>query len=212
MPFASAVTTEAGLRELYAEPGKPSLAKEVDHLDAHCRTWIAHSPFVVMATTDAVGRCDVSPKGGPPGFVRVIDDTRLAIPDLSGNNRLDSLSNVVSSEGVALLFCIPGIEETMRVNGTATVTTDPDVLAACRVGSVTPKVAVGIDVVTAFIHCGKALRRAGLWEPSGWPDVSDMPAVSCILKDHYALPELDAQAVERRLEESYSRMWLAGGR
>lgn len=212
MPFASAVTTEAGLRELYAEPSKPSLAKEVDHLDVHCRAWIAHSPFVVMATTDAEGRCDVSPKGGPPGFVRVIDDNRLAIPDLSGNNRLDSLSNVVSSAGVALLFLIPGIDETMRVNGTATVTTDPDVLAACRVGSVTPKVAVGIDVVTAFIHCGKALRRAGMWDSGAWPDTSDMPKVACILKDHYALPDVDVAAVEQRLSESYSRMWLAGGR
>ncbi|MBW3669332.1 MAG: pyridoxamine 5'-phosphate oxidase family protein [Actinobacteria bacterium] len=212
MPFAAAVTTEAGLRELYAEPGKPSLAKEVDRLDVHCRAWIAHSPFVVMATTDDEGRCDVSPKGGPPGFVRVIDNTRLAIPDLSGNNRLDSLRNIVSSTGVALLFCIPGIEETMRVNGTATVTTDPDVLAACRVGPVTPKVAIGIDVVTAFIHCGKALRRAGMWDPSAWPDTSALPAVSCILKDHYALPDMNVEAIEQRLDESYSRMWLAGGR
>src|SRR5947207_2264159 len=130
MPFDCAVTSEAGLRELYAEPSKPSVEKEIDHLDNNCRAWIAHSTLVVLSTANRDGSCDVSPKGGTPGFVTVLDDHRIAIPDLSGNNRLDSIRNIVSSASVALLFCIPGIDETMRINGRATITTDPAVLDA----------------------------------------------------------------------------------
>jgi PPOX class probable FMN-dependent enzyme len=213
MPFADAVTSEVGLREIYAEASKTSLAKEIDHLDDNCRQWIAHSTFVVLATSDTDGRCDVSPKGGPAGFVRVLDDHRLAIPDFAGNNRLDSIRNIVASSTVALLFCIPGIDETMRINGRATITTEPAVLEACVVRDITPKVAIGVDVVTAFIHCAKALRRASLWAPDEWPDVSDLPKVACILRDHYALPDMDVDAVERRLAESYATtMWQPGGR
>ena len=213
MPFADAVTSEASLGTLYAEASKTSLAKEIDHLDDNCRQWIAHSTFVVLATSDADGRCDVSPKGGPAGFVQVLDDNRLAIPDFAGNNRLDSIRNIVASASVALLFAIPGVDETMRVNGRATITTEPAVLEACVARNITPKVAIGVDVVTAFIHCAKALRRASVWHPEEWPDVSDLPKVACILRDHYELPDIDVGAVERRLAESYATtMWLPGGR
>jgi uncharacterized protein len=212
MPFAAAVTTVEDLRELYPMPAKPSVSKEVDHLDEHCRTFIAHSTFMVMATGDAAGGCDVSPKGGPPGFVAVLDEHRLAIPDLSGNNRLDSIANLVERPGIALLFCVPGLDETLRVNGVATITTDPEVLDAAETRGIRPKVAIGVDVVTAFLHCAKALRRGSVWQPEGWPDTSAMPSVACMLRDHYALPGMDVDAVQARLDESYrDRMWLAGG-
>jgi PPOX class probable FMN-dependent enzyme len=212
MPFANALTSVEALREIYPSPAKPSVAKEIDHLDHNCRSFIAHSPFVVIATSDASGACDASPKGGPAGFVSVLDDHRLAIPDLSGNNRLDSFGNLISNPAIALLFCIPGVGETLRVNGQATITTDPDVIAATEVRGIVPKVAIGIDVVTAFLHCAKALRRGSLWDPSGWPDLGDLPSIPCMLRDHYAMPEMDLEAVQRRLEESYEhRMWAVGG-
>ena len=214
MPFDAALTSEAELREIYPRPARPSVEKEVDRLDEHCRAFIAHSTLVVVATADARGGCDVSPKGGPPGFVKVLDEHRLAIPDLSGNNRLDSLGNLTERAGIALLFCIPGLDETLRVNGRATITADPAVLEACTVEAhrITPRTAIGVDVETAFIHCAKALRRGGVWQPDTWPDRSGMPSIACILRDHYGQPDLDLEAVERRLDESYStRMWLPGG-
>jgi hypothetical protein len=212
MPFASAVTTADELRRLYPMPAKPSVAKEVDRLDEHCRAFVAHATFVVMATAGADGACDASPKGGPPGFVTVLDEHRLAIPDLSGNNRLDSIGNLVDNPGIALLFCIPGLDETLRVNGVATITTDAEVLAASEVRGIVPKVAIGVDVVTAFLHCAKALRRGSVWTPDEWPDTSELPSVACMLRDHYALPGLEVEAVQARLDDSYqNRMWLAGG-
>jgi PPOX class probable FMN-dependent enzyme len=210
--FGGAVTSMRGLREIYREPSRPAVAKQIDHLDHNCRAFVAHSPFVVVSTADDTGRCDTSPRGGPPGFVTVLDEHRLAIPDLSGNNRLDSLQNIVWSNGIGLLFLVPGLDETLRVNGRATVTTDPAVLDACALGDLRPRVAVGVTVEEAYIHCAKALRRAGLWDPEAWPDRSGLPSVACMLRDHYGLPDMDADAVQRRLDQSYSlTMWRAGG-
>jgi uncharacterized protein len=213
MPFAHPLTSVSELRSLYREPSKPSLAKQIDHLDQHCRTFIGHSPLVLLASGDSSGCIDVSPRGGRPGFVQVLDDHCLAIPDLAGNNRLDSMTNLIDRPGVGLLFFIPGLDETLRVNGTATITTDPRVMEACTHHDLRPRVAIGVDVKEVFIHCAKALRRSSLWEPEKWPDLSDMPTVACILADHYALPDMDVEAVEARLEESYHRTtWMVGGK
>lgn len=212
MPFAHALRTVDDLRDHYREPSRSSVAKQIDHLDAHCATFIGRSPLVVLATSSADGSCDVSPKGGRPGFVRVLDPLRLALGDLSGNNRLDSMRNVVERPGVALLFVIPGLGETLRVNGTATITTDPEVLDACQDGDVRPRVAIGVDVGAAYLHCGKALRRSGAWNARTWPDRADLPSAACILRDHAALPGVDAAAVQARLDEAYaSELWAVGG-
>src|SRR3954447_8203213 len=149
MSSTSTVTSVEGLRSIYRPPAQRSLDKEVDHLDGHCRDFIAHSPFVVVATgTDAT--VDVSPKGGPPGFVAVLDDHRLAVPDMAGNNRLDSMRNIVDGGSVALLFMVPATDETLRVNGQATITTDVEVLDLCPIGDLRPNVAIVVDVRTAF--------------------------------------------------------------
>ncbi|MEN8239635.1 MAG: MSMEG_1061 family FMN-dependent PPOX-type flavoprotein [Actinomycetota bacterium] len=212
MPFDHALTTTADLRSIYREPSKPSVAKQIDHLDDHCRVFIDHSPLVLLASSSAAGRVDVSPRGGYPGFVRMLDEHRLAIPDMAGNNRLDSMQNLVDSPGVGLLFCIPGLDETLRVNGTATITTDPEVLETCAGNDLYPKVAIGVDVDEVFIHCAKALRRSRLWHPDDWPDLGDMPTVACMLKDHYDLPEMDLAAIEERLTDAYERTtWMVGG-
>ena len=173
--FQDVIWSEAELRELYRPAPAPVQSKILDQLEAHARTFIATSPFVLIGTKAADGTADVSPKGGPPGFVVVLDDHHLAIPDLSGNNLLDSITNVVLGSGVGLLFVIPGMEETLRVNGHACITTDADVLDACAVKDRRPKVAIGVTVVEQFMHCAKAFRRSELWEPSSWPDRSSLP-------------------------------------
>ena len=187
------------------------MRKQIDHLDDHCRSFLAHTPFVIIATAAADGRCDASPKGGPAGFVRVLDDHRLAIPDLAGNNRLDTMENLLANPGVALLCCIPGVDETLRINGRASLTRDPDVLAACEIEGRTPRLAIGVDVEEAYIHCAKALRRGAVWHQESWPDTTDMPTMACMLRDHVGL-EATPEQVRAALEDSYQRtMWDMGG-
>ena len=199
------------LRAVYRPPAPRSLDKEIDHLDEHCRDFIAHSPFVVLASTDANGRVDASPKGGPAGFVAVLDDHRLAIPDMAGNNRLDSMRNIVEAGAVALLFMIPGVDETMRVNGRAIISTDQTVLDRCPIRDLRPNVAVVVEVRTAFIHCAKALRRAALWHPAEWPDTTNMATPACMLKDHIGL-EGTIEDSQRALDASYAATtWHVGG-
>ena len=192
------------LRELIPPPAKPSASKDLPALDDHCRALISRAPFLVMATADSEGRCDASPKGGPPGFVHVLDDHRLAIPDLPGNRRLDSIQNLFENPGVALLFVIPGLEETLRVNGRATLTRDPDLLARLELMGKPPKLAIGVEVEQAYIHCAKAFKRSGLWEPGEWPDLSELPSIASMLRDHYALG-MSVEQVEERLRESYEK-------
>ena len=204
------LSTDEALRQVYQPPKQRSLDKEVDHLDAHCRDFIAHSPFLVLASGHG-DRVDASPKGGPPGFVTVLDAHRLALPDMSGNNRLDSMRNIVRSGQVSLLFMVPGVDETMRVVGRATVSTDPSVLDRCVVAGLQPLVALVVEVHTAFIHCAKALRRSGVWDPQRWPSTEDMASPACMLKDHVGL-EGPVEDTARYLEESYARTtWAMGG-
>ena len=206
------VGTIDGLREIYREPRQTSLDKEVDHLDVHCRDFIGHSPFLTLATVTADGSSlDVSPKGGPAGFVHVLDDHRLSIPDMSGNNRLDSLRTIVEGGRVALLFMVPGVEETMRVNGTAAVTTDPAVLDVSPIAGKRPNACIVVTVETAFIHCAKALKRAGLWDADRWPDATDMATPACMLRDHIGL-DMTVEQSQARLDESYATTtWEVGG-
>jgi PPOX class probable FMN-dependent enzyme len=205
------VTSREQLRSVYRPPAQRSLDKEVDHLDVHCRDFIAHAPFVLLATAGRTSRVHASPRGGPPGFVSVLDEHRFAIPDMSGNNRLDSLSNVVDDDRVGLLFMVPGLDETLRVNGRATITTDPWVLDRCQVRGLRPNVAVVVDVEAAYIHCAKALRRAGLWNRDSWPDLSSMATPACMLRDHIGL-DVSVEESQRFLDESYAATtWKVGG-
>jgi len=203
--------SETELREIYRAPAQRSLDKEIDYLDEHCRDFIAHSPLVVLGSAGSEGGLDVSPKGGPPGFVAVLDSNQLAVPDMSGNNRLDSMRNIVDAGQVALLFMIPGIDETLRVNGSATISIDAAVLESCPINGMAANVAIVVEVRSAFIHCAKALRRAGVWSPDQWPDVSDLASPACMLKDHIGL-EGTVEDSQRALNESYARTtWAMGG-
>ena len=201
--FEHVLTDASDLREVYRPPAEPALRKEIDRLDDHCRAFVARSPLVMVGTADGEGRCDVSPKGGPPGFVTVLDDHHLALPDLAGNNRLDSLSNLVDNPHLGLLFLIPGLDETLRVNGRALVTRDDAVLDACAVHDKRPKTAIVLEVQAAYLHCAKALKRGEVWQPDRWPDLTGLPAPSCIFSDHMDLPDLTPDVIEGALAENY---------
>lgn len=207
-PFTHLVTTVEDLREeLYPEPPAKAWAKEIPSLDEHCREFIERSPLAFLGTSDAQGRCDVTPRGGPPGFARVLGPERLAFADLTGNRRLDALRNVLENPYVGLVFLIPGLRETLRVNGRAYLTRDPEVLRVCDVPGRTADLAVGIVVETAFLHCAKALIRSKLWQPESWPAPGELPSAAEILRDHAGLTATVAE-VEEGLTEAYAkRLW-----
>ncbi len=187
--------------------------KVLERLDAHARSFIDAAPFVLVGTQSPDGTGDVSPKGGPPGFVVVLDDEHLAIPDLSGNNLLDSITNIVNGSGVGLLFLIPGVDETLRVNGHACITTDAVVLDACSVKDKRPKAAIGVTVAAQYMHCAKAFRRSELWRPATWPDRDAFPTLGCIIKDQIPMVgDVDAQVIDDLLEADYvESLWEPGG-
>jgi PPOX class probable FMN-dependent enzyme len=189
------------LRSVYPPPKQRSLDKEVELLDDHCRSFIGMSPFVLVASAGADGACDVSPKGGPPGFVRVLDERRLAIPDATGNRRLDGLQNMLQNPHVGLLFLIPGMGETLRINGRVSLSRDPAIVAGLETGGHPAKLALVVDVEQAYLHCAKALIRSGLWRPDTWAAGDELPSAAEILNDHIGIGDLAASAAS--LADSY---------
>ena len=205
MSFEHRIGSMDELRTLIPPPEAPAVHKDIDHLDVHCRAFIARSPFVVIASVGADGRCDASPKGGEPGFVHVLDDRRLAMPDYPGNRRLDSWANVLATEHVQLIFFIPGVIETLRVSGRACLTRDPQLLAQF---AKPPKLALGVDVEVAFLQCGKSLKRSALWDPATWPARDAVPSAARIFADHIALPGItEAAAVEHLTHDYAHNLW-----
>jgi PPOX class probable FMN-dependent enzyme len=199
------------LRAIYRPPARGPIDKVIHRLDAHCVDFLAKSPFFVLSTANADGVCDGSPKGGPPGFVQALDDQRLGWADFSGNNRLDSFQNLVTNDGVALLFLIPGLDETLRVNGRAELVTDEELCRRFSIDGKPARVVVVVTVAEAYIHCAKALRRAALWSPESWLHPSQLPSAACIVKDHAHLdaevPDIEV-ARQRDLE---TMLWKPGG-
>ncbi len=211
--FTDVIGSEAELREIYSAARASTKQKILPRLDPHARRLIDASPFVLIGTTSPDGTGDVSPKGGPPGFVVTLDDEHLAIPDLAGNNLLDSIGNIVAGSGIGLIFLIPGVDETLRVNGRACVTTAPDVLDRCAVKDRRPKVAIGVTVVQQYMHCAKAFRRSALWDPTTWPDRASIPTLGCILHDQRpAFRDASPDELDAMLEQGYAAtMWEPGG-
>ncbi len=177
------ITDTATLRAHFGAPGERAVLKQLDHLDPHCRAFIALSPFAVLATTDGEGNVDASPRGDAPGFVHVLDAWTLVLPDRPGNRRIDSLQNIVAHPGVGLIFFVPGIDETVRVNGTAVITTDPAVLAPLVAQGKLPNSAIVVTVREAYYHCAKALIRSKLWDPATRIERSSFPSLGQILVD-----------------------------
>jgi PPOX class probable FMN-dependent enzyme len=195
------ITSLAALRDVYPPPKQRSLDKELDHLDEHCARFISLSPFVLIASADGDGRCDVSPKGGPPGFVRVLDAARLVIPDATGNRRLDGFQNMLENPRIGLLFLIPGMGETLRVNGRVELTRDPELLDGLETGGRPAVLALVVHAEQVDLHCAKALIRSKLWEPTAWPAAAELPSAAEILNDHIGIGDVAASAAA--LEDSY---------
>jgi PPOX class probable FMN-dependent enzyme len=208
---AMQLTSVEDLRGIYRPPAGAPVDKVIHRLDAHCVDFIAKAPFFVLSTANADGVCDGSPKGGSPGFVQVLDDQRLAWADFSGNNRLDSFENLVANDSVALLFLIPGLDETLRVNGRAQLVVDPELCERFAVGGRPARVVVVVTVAEAYIHCAKALRRAGLWSSETWLDRADLPSASCIVRDHAKIDVEVAVIEEHRQRDLATTLWQPGG-
>ena len=193
------IETAEQLRSSYGEPSERAARKSLDHLDRHCRRFIALSPFVVLASAGADGRVDCSPRGDPAGFVAVLDDRTVLLPDRLGNNRVDSLRNVLESPYVGLLFLIPGVNETLRLNGRASLTTDPNLLEPLSVKGRAPRSGLVIEVEEVFLQCTKALVRSRLWADESRVDRKEvLPSFGQMLADHVGLP--DGEAVEREVQ------------
>lgn len=175
------VSTVDQLRAIVGRPDHYVANKVRDRLSPAQRDWLAHSPLGFVATTDALGRVDVSPKGDPPGFVRVIDDTTIAIPERPGNKRVDGYLNVLQNPHVGTLFLIPGRGDTLRINGTAKIVSDAEYFDALAVDGKRPILALEIAIDEVFFHCAKAFLRSNAWDPSTW-NPSALPSVAQLLK------------------------------
>lgn len=180
---ASFITDEAVLRALHHQPMSRATEKVLDRLDKHCRAIIAASPFCLLATQGPAG-ADVSPRGDPAGFVRVVDDRHVLVPDRVGNNRLDTMVNLFANPEIGLLILVPGMDETLRINGRARVTDDARLLEPCAINGRAPKVGILVEVVEAFLHCPKAFIRSKLWDASRFIDRAQLPSFTEMLMDH----------------------------
>ncbi len=176
------IADEASLRALYGMPSGGAVLKQVDHLHPHYQAMIRAAPFAVLATSGPNG-VDTTPRGDAPGFIEIADDRTLLLPDRKGNNRIDALRNIVANPHVSLLFLIPGVGETLRVNGTARISTDPALLDRFVVNGKTPMTVLVISVTTVFFQCAKAVIRSRLWDPAAQAPKGTVPSSGTILKD-----------------------------
>ncbi len=191
--FADILTTAEQLRSVIGYPSHRVLAKHVAALDAHCRAFVARSPFVLIASANGAGSMDVSPRGDPPGFVQVLDDKTLAIPERPGNRKADTFSNLIQNQRVGLLFLIPGKQETLRVSGTAAIVRDQWLRDRLAVHDKTPELALAVTVEEVFFHCAKCVIRSQLWSAGSWPDLAGLPTLAQAMVDAGRLAETPEQ-------------------
>ena len=202
------IETEESLLELYPAVHELAVVKCQTSLDPHAKDFIERSPFICIGTQSADGTADVSPRGDPCGFVKVLDDNTLLIPDRPGNNRLDTLKNIIANPAVGLLFMVPGFDETLRVNGVAKLTHDPKLLEMMAVKDRNPTTAIVVAVEEVFLHCAKAFRRSKLWDPGSLQDRSEMPSLVKIILDQTTGAPEDADEMKKLdddLEKSYQQ-------
>jgi PPOX class probable FMN-dependent enzyme len=198
------IQNEQQLREILGHPSKLANNKVISFLDDHCKDYIRKTPFIVLSTSDANGFCDASPRGDAPGFIKVLDDTHFFIPERPGNKRLDSILNILENPQVGLLLIIPGLNETLRINGEAIVTNDKELLELAIHDGKAPQLGILVRVRECYMHCGKAFIRSSLWNPDSWPAKEDLPIASKILADHASLPDLFQQKVAASLQNTYT--------
>ena len=200
MRFTDIVTDAEELRQLLGQPAPLSTAKCLPALDRHARAFIERSPFVLIASSNARGQTDVSPKGDPPGFVRVLDDTTLAIPDRLGNRRADTFLNILDNPRVGLLFLVPGKSESLRVNGAARIVRDAALRESMAVRGKTPDLALAVEVEEAFFHCSKCMIRSSLWKPEAWPPLHGLPTLAEALTEAAGIPVEELETLVEKSE------------
>ena len=191
------------LDELYALNGQPNDAivnKHTTYLTPLLEEFIKASPFFLIATSDAEGNCDVSPKGDPPGSVKILDRRTIAVPDRPGNRRIDGHRNLITNPHIGLIFIIPNVDETLRINGRAFLTADPDLLASMAIDGRTPKLAIAVEIDEAYMHCARAFLRSGMWQPETWPDPNTVPTLRAIMCEQKDLPPPDESQGKRQEE------------
>lgn len=203
--FKDRISSEEEVRDILGFPGKLVQNKTISVLDHHCKNFIALSSFLLIATADSRGKCDVSPRGDSSGFVTTLNDKCLVIPERPGNKKIDSIRNILSNPHVGLIFIIPGLEETLRINGKACITRDQELLRTMEVNGKVPLLAIGVEVEECFIHCAKAFKRSGIWNEKNWIPKESQPSIPQIIKDHCNLPGVQKEDIKKALDESYSQ-------
>lgn len=198
------IATEEALRAFLGEPAAIVCAKVTDRLNAQTRRYVELSPLVCLATSDPAGTCDLSPRGDPAGFVRILDDVTLLIPERPGNRIADTLRNIVANPHVGMLFLVPGVTETFRVNGRATLTTDPELLTPCAVEGKVPRLGIIVDIEQAYTQCSKAFLRSHCWDPEYFVDRSALPTNGEIMRAIQGA-HFDATTYDEERAERYAR-------
>ncbi len=203
--FVDVITSETALRDAMGSPSDLVVRKQLDHLDVHARRFIERSPFLLIASSglDHVG--DVSPRGDAPGFVAILDEHTLVIPERPGNRRIDTLRNILHTGGVGLIFLIPGFEETLRVNGRARIVRDETLLARTSAQGKLPTLVIVVEVLECFFHCAKAFKRSALWQPRTWPARDSMASLAQIMMDQVKPPDTSLDDLEQMIAESYAQ-------
>jgi len=201
------ISDETALRSHYREVSTLAQKKVMPRLDTHSRAFIAISPFLCISTAAADGKADVSPRGDPPGFVQVLDGATLLIPDRSGNNRLDTFSNIIANPNVGIIFFVPGMEETLRIDGTAEIVAEHPALANCAVNGSVPQTGILVHVVHAHLHCAKALKRAKLWDAESQIDRKSFPTLGKMITDQVAGLEMSADEADERIDKGYNKLY-----
>jgi uncharacterized protein len=203
--FKECLNREEDLRRFMGYPSERAKNKVIASLDEHCKRFIGMSPFLMLATSHSNGSCDNSPRGDAPGFVHIIDDHYFVIPERPGNKRMDSLFNILSNPKVGILFFIPGLEETLRINGSATIIKDENILEKMHVNGKPPLLGIAVKVEECFIHCAKAFKRSNLWSNDTWPENDLLPKPAKILADHANIRGMTEEEVAAGLKESYTK-------
>ena len=205
--FQDVVTSLEGIREVLREPMPSVVAKQIDHIDDVCRAIIEKSPFIVIASADAKGYPDVSPKGDPQGFVRILDEKHLAIPDRPGNRRVDTFRNILENPYIAIIFLIPGKGETLRITGECRIVRDAALRESMAVKEKVPDFAVVVRVERVIIHCPKCVIRAGLWEPDSWPVSSHTPDIGAAMVAHAKLDITPEQLHDEAIRDGTTTLY-----
>lgn len=203
--FNDIVTSEEELRTLCGFPKELVKNKAVTVIDRHCRDFISKSPLIFLSTADSAGSCDVSPRGDAAGFVHVMDDRHLVIPERPGNKRFDSLRNILENPRIGLIFMIPGLGETLRINGQAWIVKDREILKNMEAFGKVPVLGIGVKVEECYMHCAKAFKRSHVWEDHYWPKQEELPNPAKIIAAHAEKLKLSADEVAASLKESYEQ-------